>query len=130
MKVNAKEYSTDDTIEISCRIKNIGDRKGDEVVQLYASFTEAHVVRPNKQLVGFKRVCLESGEEKEIIFRLKTAQLAYYDENMEFVVEPGNLVLKIGNSSNNTPIEETVVLKGNKTNFMGKRLYTCNVECK
>ena len=130
MKVNVKEYYTDDEIEISCRIKNIGDRKGDEVVQLYASFTEAHVVRPNKQLVGFKRVCLESGEEKEIIFRLKTAQLAYYNENMEFVVEPGNLVLKIGNSSNNTPLEETVVLKGNKTNFMGKRSYTCNVECK
>ena len=128
LKIKDREIPTDGQIEISCSISNIGDVAGDEVVQLYQAFHGAHVVRPNKQLAGFKRVHLNPGETKQLIFRLDTAQLGYYDEDMEFVVEPGKLDIMVGTSSEDLPLRDTVALTGKKVNVMGRRVYTCPVE--
>ena len=88
----------------------------------------AHVVRPNKQLAGFKRVHLNAGETKKITFNLDTAQLGYYDEEMQFVVEPGQLDIMVGTSSEDLPFKETINLIGEKICIAGKRSYTCEVE--
>ena len=63
-----------------------------------------------------------------MIFRLDTAQLGYYDEDMEFVVEPGKLDIMVGTSSEDLPLRDTVALTGKKVNVMGRRVYTCPVE--
>lgn len=128
LKIKDREIPTDGQIEISCSVSNTGDAAGDEVVQLYQAFHGAHVVRPNKQLAGFKRVHLNPGETKQLIFRLDTAQLGYYDEDMEFVVEPGKLDIMVGTSSEDLPLRDTVALTGKKVNVMGRRVYTCPVE--
>jgi beta-glucosidase len=128
LAVSNSEVPTDGIVEVECTVKNTGSRAGDEVVQLYTSFFGAHVTRPNIQLCGFKRVTLNSGESKRVKFKLSTAQLGYYNENMEFVVEPGELTISVGNSSNNLPLKQVVTLTGSSVNVMGKRVYTCDVE--
>lgn len=128
LRIDNEEVSTDGKIDISCSISNIGSVAGDEVVQLYQAFHGAHVVRPNKQLSGFKRVHLNPGETKKLIFHLDTAQLAYLDEDMHLVVEPGHLDIMLGTSSEALPLKKTIVLKGKKNFVFGKRSYVCTVE--
>ena len=100
---------------IRCQVSNTGTREGDEVVQLYTAFCDAHVSRPNKQLAGFKRVSL---------------QLGFYNEEMEFVVEPGRLELMVGTSSEELPLRTAVTLTGQPLKVMGKRSYVCKTEVK
>ena len=128
MQVSAKEISTDGTLGISCKVKNTGNVAGDEIVQLYTSFTEAHVTRPNKQLTGFCRITLQPDEEKTVIFHLEMAQLGYYNEDMEFVVEPGTMHLMLGTSSRELSLSDSVQLTGKAANVMGRRAYVCPAE--
>ena len=82
-------------------------------------------MRPVKQLAGFKRVSLEPGEKKRVTFRLKTSQLGYYNEDMEFVVEPTTMDLMVGTSAHRIDYTEEIALTGEKKDVMGKRSYTC-----
>ena len=128
LQVPQSGVPTNGKITVSCAVKNTGAVAGDEVVQLYTSFFGAHVTRPNRQLCGFRRITLEPGQEMRVRFRLDTAQLGYYNENMDFVVEPGTLTLMVGTSSEDLPLKTTVSLTGKPENVMGKRAYTCPVE--
>ncbi len=128
LELSAAEIPTDGKLEISCNVKNTGDVAGDEVVQLYTSFTEAHVTRPSKQLSGFLRVSLKPGEVKQVVFHLDMAQLGYYNESMEFVVEPGNMHLMVGTSSVNLTLNSRVLLTGKPADMMGRRSYVCHTE--
>ncbi len=126
--IENKEVSTDGQIVVSCKIKNTGEIAGDEVVQVYLQFMDAHVTRPNKQLAGFKRVSLASGEGKTVRFTIDTAQLGYYNEDMEFVVEPGIMKVMIGTSADDILYNEEIILTGETINILGKRKYSCLVE--
>jgi len=128
LEVSAAEIPTDGKLEISCKVKNTGEVAGDEVVQLYTSFTEAHVTRPSKQLSGFLRVSLKPGEEKQVVFHLNMAQLGYYNDSMEFVVEPGNMYLMVGTSSADLTLSSRVLLTGEPADVMGRRSYVCRTE--
>ena len=130
LQLSVHELPTNGKLEISCKVKNTGDVTGDETVQLYTSFTDAHVTRPNMQLSGFCRLTLKPGEEKTVTFHLDMAQLGYYNEFMEFVVEPGKMNIMLGTSSCDIKLEDSVCLVGTATNVMGKRVYTCPVEVK
>lgn len=79
-----QEVPIDGVIQARCTITNTGRVAGDQVIQLYYRFHGAHVTWPNQQLVG-----LQPGQRKEIRFELNTARLGYYNEEMDFVVEPG-----------------------------------------
>jgi beta-glucosidase len=128
LELSSRKLSTDGKIRISCAVTNTGAVAGEEVVQLYQAFHGAHVVRPNKQLAGFRRVALEAGETKHLTFTLDAAQLGYYNEDMEFVVEPGKLDIMLGTSSEELPLQAQVSLVGEKKNLLQKRVYTCPVE--
>lgn len=119
---------TDGEIVVSCKVKNTGKRAGDEVVQLYYHTKKARVVRPVKQLAGFVRVSLEAGEEKQVKFTLPTSQLGYYNEDMEFVVEPTRMDVMVGTSAHDIAFIAEVKLEGGKVNVMGRRTYTCGVK--
>ena len=109
-------------------MKNTGDRIGDEVVQLYYHTKKAHVIRPVKQFgLVTKRITLAPGEEKKLTFSLSTAQLGYYNEFMEFVVEPTTMDIMVGTSAHDIAFADVVTLNGKKTDVMGKRVYTCPV---
>lgn len=86
-------------VEVSVKLKNVGDREGDEVVQLYVRDAVSSVARPLRELRGFKRVTLKPGEEAEVKFELTPDDLAMYDRRMRRVVEPGEFVVMVGSSS-------------------------------
>lgn len=130
MRLASESVPTSGVLEVSCKVRNTGDASGDEVVQLYTRFTGAHVTRPNMQLGGFRRVTLRPGEEAEVRFRMELSQLGYYNENMEFVVEPGELTVMLGSSSQDLPEQKTVRLTGEPVNVMGKRAYVCETDVK
>ena len=80
-------------------VKNVSDRTGTEVVQLYIRDIAAQVVRPVKELRGFNRVELAPGEFRTITFDITREMLAYWNNDGEFVFEPGEFDLMIGSSS-------------------------------
>lgn len=86
-------------IHISCKIKNTGKTKGDEVVQLYLRDEISSVTTYTKVLRGFERINLEAGEEQTVHFRLRPQDLGLWDKNMNFRVEPGSFKVMLGASS-------------------------------
>ena len=88
-----------DQIEISCEVQNTGDRKGEEVVQLYIGDEYASRVRPVTELQGFIRTELQPGECKRIIFSFPASQLAFLDNGMRWKVEKGKFIVGIGGAS-------------------------------
>ncbi|WP_234442953.1 beta-xylosidase/alpha-l-arabinosidase [Streptomyces cellulosae] len=70
LTLSTTDLPTDGEVEISCRIRNTGDRPGTEVVQLYTADPIAHLPRPVTQLTGFARVHLTPGQERQVTFRL------------------------------------------------------------
>ena len=104
LKLDGAQLPTDGQLAVSCRVTNTGSRAGSEVVQLYTHFLDAHVTRPNKSLGSFARVWLQPGESRKVTFRLSMAQLGYYNENMDFVTEPGELQVMVGTSAHDLPL--------------------------
>jgi beta-glucosidase len=88
-----------DEVSIQLCIKNIGERAGDEVVQLYARDEIASLTRPVQELKGFRRLALAPAEKRTLTFRLAAAQLAFYNREMQYVVEPGKIEVMLGSSS-------------------------------
>lgn len=86
-------------IEISFQVKNTGDRTGEEVAQLYIRDVAASMVRPLKELKDFTRVLLMPGETRKVTFVLAQDKLAFYDEKMRKIVEPGEFQVMIGASA-------------------------------
>src|SRR5699024_6138811 len=82
--LSGKEIPAGGRLEISLEVRNTGDRKGDEVVQLYIRDRYASMTRPNMELAGFLRVTLLPGEKKRLRFTLPMSQLAFLDGEMRW----------------------------------------------
>lgn len=128
INIKDKSIKTGEDIVISCTVKNIGKIEGKEVVQIYYYFKDAYVIRPNRQLIAFKKISLKPNEEINIIFEINTKQLGYYNEDMEFVVEPGRANIMVGNSSENIIFKEEINLVGEKINILGNRIYSAKIK--
>lgn len=115
-------------IEISCEIKNISDVAGSEVVQLYLRDCEARVTRPIQELVGFNRVYLQPSQKCRVTFGINMSQLGFWDHRMEFVVEPGNMDVMIGSSSDDIHLRGTFEITGEVINVLGNRSYLAKSE--
>lgn len=88
-----------DTITISVDIKNSGKLDGDEVVQLYLQQRAAPVKMPARQLKAFKRIYLKKGEARTVSFGLCKKDLSYWNNDNEFVLDPGEISVQVGASS-------------------------------
>jgi beta-glucosidase len=93
-KVNA-----DGGITASADVKNIGSRKGDEVVQLYVTDMYASVMTRVMELKDFDRITLNPGESKNVSFTLSPYQISLLNDKMDRVVEPGDFRIMIGGTS-------------------------------
>ncbi len=100
LKIIPDKSTGNQNAKLSFNLKNTGDYEGDEVVQLYVRDEVASIVRPVKELKGFKRVPLKPGETKTIHFDINPAMLEMLDKDMKKIVEPGVFKLMIGTSSN------------------------------
>ncbi|MBF7073255.1 glycoside hydrolase family 3 C-terminal domain-containing protein [Glaciecola sp. MH2013] len=112
LKIDASKAEANGKAVISMKLTNTGKHAGDEVVQLYIRDTNASTTRPVKELKGFKRVSLEAGESKRVIFELPINLLAYYDMNMNYVVDAGEIQLMLGSSSSDIRLSDSFQVKG------------------
>ena len=99
LKINKKSFPKGEKVEVSVDLKNTGKVTGKEVAQLYLQDEFASVVRPVKELKGFEMIELKAGETKTITFTLTNAELGFYNNQNEFVVEPGSFKVMVGGSS-------------------------------
>jgi len=99
LKIEKPVIKKNETTRVYFTIKNTGKTAGDEVVQLYIRDSISSVTRPVIELKGFKKIHLEQGETKEVSFEIAPELLSFWDENMKYVVEPGEFSIMIGASS-------------------------------
>ncbi|MDR2928151.1 MAG: glycoside hydrolase family 3 C-terminal domain-containing protein [Cytophagaceae bacterium] len=98
---------------VTCKITNTGNRKGDEVVQLYVNDKVSSVITYESVLRGFERISLNAGETKEVKFVLKPSHLELLDRNMNRVVEHGEFDIMIGASSEDIRLKKTISVLSN-----------------
>lgn len=99
MELSTNEVKPDGQVEVKVRIRNTGNCRGTEVVQLYVRDCHASLVRPCMELAGFKRADLEAGEEQEVKFVLSASQLAFVDIDYRWKIEAGEIEVMAGASS-------------------------------
>lgn len=87
-------------VEISVNLTNIGEVKGKEVAQLYLRDDFSSITRPVRELKGFELVELEPNETKTVTFVLTDNELGFYNNEGQFIVEPGTFTVFVGGSSN------------------------------
>ena len=105
-KINSSKFKKG-ILSVSVNVKNIGEISGDEVVQLYISDKYSSITRPVKELKAYQRVSLKPGESKEILFELNKSAFAYYDSEMNYIVEAGDFDILVGNSSRDEDLKNT-----------------------
>lgn len=112
LSITPEKVGPTGVVTIGFEVKNVGDRAGDEVVQLYVCDVVASVSRPVKELKGFRRIRLEAGEKRTVTFKLSADQLAFYDRYMRLVVEPGTFEVMVGDSSADIRLKGTFEVVG------------------
>lgn len=106
-----KITTTNNGAEISCMVKNTGEFKACETVQLYIGDVECSVKRPIKELMDFEKIELASGETKEVKFLVDKEQLSFYDETTnDWKFEKGEFKADIGSSSSDIRLEDSFYL--------------------
>ena len=109
IKLDKTAMDENDTLTVTCKIKNTGDVSGYEIAQLYVADKESTIYRPVKELKGFKKVWLNPGEEKEVTFELSKRAFAFYNVNInDWCVESGEFDILIGASSADIRLSATV----------------------
>ena len=112
LNTDKKTYDKADTIQATFTLTNTGDREGAEVAQLYVSDPVCSVMRPVKELKGFKKVFLKPGESRRITLDIPVSSLAFYSEaQSQFVVEPGEFILQLGASASDIKQRISVEVK-------------------
>ena len=101
--------STTEATTVSVDVTNSGERDGDEVVQLYVTDDVASVARPIRELMGFTRVHIPSGETRTVTFTVDPSRLAFHGLDMTLATEPGSFTLRVGRSSFDPDMREASV---------------------
>lgn len=100
------------TMAVSFEVENIGDRSGQEIVQLYVAAQSSKADRPLQELKGFEKALLNTGEKKKVRFRLAKEAFAYYDETQKaFYTESGAYEIRIGSSSRKIMLREKITVE-------------------
>jgi len=107
IKLNKNSFSTNDSVIISAKITNSGNRAGEEIAQLYVRDMIASISRPVKELKGFQKVKLNVGESKTVQFVIKASDLAFYNNDLKLVTEAGEFRLGVGKNSD-VPLDLSV----------------------
>ena len=103
---------TGDVVDVATTVTNVGDRRADEVVQLYSRDPVATITRPVLELQAFKRVTLDPGERCRITFHLPVDALGFCGPDLSYVLEPGEVELLVGTSSADAEVLRRVTIAG------------------
>ena len=100
LKLSANELAINGgKLSVTVNVENVGDYDGEEVVQLYVRDLFGCVVRPVKELKGFKKLFLKKGENQSVTFNITPSDLKFYNDEVKFINEAGDYELFVGNSS-------------------------------
>ena len=99
LKLSKNKMKSDEQIEVSVDITNTGKYDGEEIVQLYLRDKVGSIVRPVKELKDFKKVFFKVGETQTLKFVIDKEKLSFYNQQLQWVAEPGDFDLMIGASS-------------------------------
>ncbi|MEH7155736.1 glycoside hydrolase family 3 C-terminal domain-containing protein [Neobacillus drentensis] len=97
--ISSSEVTKDSKVTINVDVQNTGDRSGEEIVQLYLSDVVASRIRPVKELKGFKKIEFLPGEKKTVSFEIEIKNLGFYNDAMDYIIEPGVFKVCIGPNS-------------------------------
>jgi beta-glucosidase len=97
-------------------VANSGHRKGDEVVQIYASHRNSSISRPNEELKAFRRVSLAAGQKQTVTLNIPLSSLKYWNEAAHtFILEPDEVEIRVGASSSDIRLRKTISLQRSTT---------------
>ncbi len=127
LNISPSNIDAHSQVEIGLTIANTGSMVGDEVVQLYLCDEFAWIPRPVKELKGFSRVTLQPGESRRLTFHLPVDLLAYHDDRLALVVEPGVFKVMVGSSSADIRLQGSFTVSGEKRTPVRQRVFHCPV---
>ena len=102
LRISTNKMDENSSITVTVKVKNNSNVPGKEVIQLYVQDLVASVVRPTKELKGFKKEYFEAFEEKEITFEITPNLLKFWNEKLEYKAQNGEFKVFIGSNSENT----------------------------
>jgi len=109
LRLARKKIRLRESTHMMIEVTNTGPREGQEVVQMYIRDLVSSVTRPIKELKGFAKVSLRPGEAKTVTLDITPAALAFYDIDMQFVVEPGEFEIMAGTSSRDADLQKIIL---------------------
>jgi beta-glucosidase len=107
--LSSNQVDNGETLTAKVTVKNVGERAGKEVVQLYIKDMIGSVLRPEKELKAFEKIALDPGESRDVTFEITPEMLSFTDINMDYRVEDGDFRVEIGNSSQGGKLGEFTV---------------------
>ena len=110
LQLSKKKIKSNEKIEVTLNISNNGKVSGEEVVQIYLRDKVGSIVRPVKELKDFAKIKLNAGETKTIKFIIDKEKLSFYNQQLKWVVEPGDFDLMIGSSSEDIRLKDSFEL--------------------
>jgi beta-glucosidase len=128
LSIKAPSVTVGGSVQISVKVRNTGKVTGDEVVQLYLQDVIGSLPRPVKELKGFVRLTLKPGEEKTIQFDVPVNLMAFFDRNLDLVLEAGKINVYVGSSSEDIRLNGEFEITGAKKMVVKQREYSCPVQ--
>lgn len=111
IQLNDTVFSAQGKLRVTLDVKNTGGRDGKEVVQLYVRDKWSSVATPIQQLKAFKKVEVPAGGKTRVELEMPIDELAFYNETLHRVVEPGEFEIQIGHASDSIVFRKTVFVK-------------------
>ncbi|MGI9036935.1 MAG: glycoside hydrolase family 3 N-terminal domain-containing protein [Pyrinomonadaceae bacterium] len=100
LQITKPKIKSNEETTVTIDVTNTGNRRGDEVAQMYIRDEVSSVTRPIKELKDFSRISLEPNETKKVVFKITPDKLRFYNREMKFSVEPGSFQIMVGTNSN------------------------------
>lgn len=110
LQLSQKSIRLNEKIEVNLVITNTGTYEGEEVIQLYLRDKVGSIVRPVKELKDFQKVKLAAGESRAIKFVINREKLSFYNQQLQWMAEPGDFELMIGASSRDIRLKDNFEL--------------------
>lgn len=98
-----------DSVFAEITVQNRSNLETLETVQLYIHDCAASVVRPIKELKGFRQICLKAGESKTVSFPITKDMLKFYNKDLAYVFEPGEFDIMIGKNSGEVTSQRVLI---------------------
>ncbi|PZF81286.1 glycoside hydrolase family 3 N-terminal domain-containing protein [Jiangella anatolica] len=123
--LSASAIPYDGSVDVTVTVRNAGDRPAAEVVQLYLTDHVAQVVRPVRELIGYRRVPLAPGQTRRVTFTVHAERTSFPGLDLRRIVEPGTFTLAAGPSSENLPVAAELEITGDAPRVLdGARVMT------